>query len=571
MILSKYTSTLVELQSPYVFCIINVTYLRGFIIMKKTFLKLFTALIIAGCLFNALPSSAAMNHGVWINDLKTLFTKNQAIILAVNIRSFNAVDKNGNDIIEIEKGETAGNFVNAIKRLNEIQAQGINTLHLLPVTPVGKIKAMGTAGSLYAISDFTKLNPQLDDPTNNLTVEQEAKNFINECHKRNIRVIIDLPSCGSYDMYLAKPGLFAAGADGQPVVPADWTDVRLFKTQNPDGTLNQELYLQYKQFIDMVQRLGADGIRADVATSKPYEFWQKLISYAKGKDPQFLFLAEASESWTQPVAPNAPFTPVYKLLEAGFDGWYGSFFAFKDWNNSSKFEKELSLIKNIQKDFESKGKPKSVIGSFATHDEPSPIITGGAPFANMIIWLQATLPLNSYFVDGFQTGDSYQYHYANQKASKTYTDDDYYYVHKGKFDIFNFSRKPGSNNTEIFENFALANKFKAMAGEILDKGELCVLNTSNPQVFSYIINYRYSSILVILNKDLIYNNDVTVNVKNLKQDDIVIPLAFNAAPNLNKGKISVNLMPGEVSVFMISREAKDVKTKQNLNIVPQYR
>ena len=531
--------------------------------MKKYFINVLVSLFFIIPVLTAAPCYAVMNNGVWINDLKNLFLRNQAVILAINIRSFNAVDKNHNDIVEIEKGETAGNFVNAVKRLDEISSYGINTVHLLPITPVGKIKAMGTAGSLYAISDFTKLNPQLDDKTNNLSVEEEAKNFIKECHKRNIRVIVDLPSCGSYDLFLARPELFARGSDGQPVVPSDWTDVRLFKATNTDGSLNEALYTEYKKYIDMVQRLGADGIRADVATSKPYDFWKKLISYAKAKDTQFLFIAEASDSWTQPVAKDAPFTPAYKLLEAGFDGWYGSYFDFKNWKTAEKFEKELSLVKNIRNDFAVKGTPKAVIGSFATHDELSPIVTAGSTFANMIIWLQATLPLNSYFVDGFQSGDAYQYKYANQKASKTYTDDDYYYVHNGKFDIFNFSRKPGGKDAELLSYFSTANKFKVMAYEILDKGDLCFLNTGNSDVFAYIITYRYSSILVMLNKNLNYTNHASVAVKNLKDNDMVIPLEFSTTPSVEKSRITMELEPGEIAVFLISRESANTKAKQH--------
>ena len=540
--------------------------------MKKFFINALLSLFIAGSVMTASPSYAVMNNGVWNNDLKNLFLINQAVILAINIRTFNSADKNHNDIIEIDKGETAGNFINAIQRLDEISSSGVNTVHLLPITPSGKIKAIGTAGSLYAISDFTKLNSQLDDLTNKLSVEDEAKKFIIECHKRNIRVIVDLPSCGSYDLFLAKPELFATGADGQPIVPSDWTDVRLFKVTNADGTLNDALFAEYKKYIDMVQRLGVDGIRADVATSKPAEFWQKLISYAKAKDPQFLFLAEASESWTEPIAQSAPFTPAYKLLEAGFDGWYGSFFNFKDWKTAEKFEKELSLVKNIRHDFALKGAPKAVIGSFATHDELSPIVTGGKTYAKMLIWLQATLPINSYFVDGFQTGDSYQYKYANQKASKTYTDDEYYYVHNGKFDIFNFSRKPGGADSELFSYFLTANKFKVMSYEILDKGDLCFLNTGNNDVFAYIINYRYSSILVILNKNMNYTNQASVAIKNLKTDDTVVPLEFSTTPTVEKSKISANLAPGEIAVFLISREPNNPKIKkQQSSMTPQYK
>ena len=87
----------------------------------------------------------------------------------------------------------------------------------------------------------------------------------------------------------------------------------------------------------MVMDIGADGIRADVATIKPANFWKEIITYARGKNPEFLFLAEASDSWREPPSKYAEFTPYNKLLEVGFDGYYGSFFNMKDW----KFSKEL--------------------------------------------------------------------------------------------------------------------------------------------------------------------------------------------------------------------------------------
>lgn len=538
--------------------------------MKKSFVKYAAALLIAAGFINQTPSYAAMHQGVWNNDLKSLFSRNQAVILAVNIRTFNANDKNNNDIIDFENGETSGNFVNAISRLDEIARQGINTIHLLPITPTGKIKAMGTAGSLYAISDFTKINPQLDDKTNDLTPEQEAKNFIKECHKRNIRVIIDLPACGSYDLFVARPDLFVTDSANKPVVPADWTDVRLFKAVNADGSLNDALYTEYKNFVDFVQRLGADGIRADVATSKPFAFWQSLITYAKSKDSQFLFLAEASDSWTEPIAKNTPFTPSYKLLEAGFDGWYGSYFDFKNWNTQQKFEKEFNLIKNIRKDFAIKNQPKAVIGSFATHDEVSPIITGGKPFSRTIMWLQATLPVNSYFVDGFQTGDAYQYKYANQKAVKSDTDDKDYYVHKGKIDIFNYSRKPGSTDAQLAEDFVMANKLKLMALEMINLGNYTFLPTNDPSIFSYALTYKNSVMLVILNKDFVYSKKAEVAYKGVKPDDIITPLIFNAAPIFGKNKVSVDLTPGETVVFLISKVTKELK-EQQAKMAPVYK
>ena len=83
----------------------------------------------------------------------------------------------------------------------------------------------------------------------------------------------------------------------------------------------------------MALALGADGIRADVAAIKPYEFWKEFISYVRKSDPQFLFIAEASTSWDNPAKDYVTYTSVEDLLKAGFDGYYG------DWGNFGKITK----------------------------------------------------------------------------------------------------------------------------------------------------------------------------------------------------------------------------------------
>ena len=166
----------------------------------------------------------------WKNDLRTKFLNNETIIMEVNMRSFNSQDNDGDGFIQEELGERRGTFVNAVERLDEIKNLGINTLHILPVTPTGKLKALGTAGSLYAAADFKSLNPDLYDKNSELSFEDQAKNFINEAHKRGISVIVDIPACGSYDLFLQRPDLFVTNSSGEPVLPSDWTDVRLLAT-----------------------------------------------------------------------------------------------------------------------------------------------------------------------------------------------------------------------------------------------------------------------------------------------------------------------------------------------------
>lgn len=504
--------------------------------------KIFTAFILT-----VLSAQCAFSTDIWVNDLRKMFQSNSAVIYALNLRTFGAQDINKNGIIDFEDGEESGTFLNAIPRLDELKQKGINTIHVLPITPVGKVKALGTAGSLYSASSLNSINPQLLSKQTALSAQAQAIKFVNEAHKRNIRVIIDLPSCGSYDLYMQRPELFLKDKNGQPIIPADWTDVRIFNSGS-ETAVNNDVYTLYKEFVDMVIGIGADGIRADVATNKPAKFWKSLIEYSRTKDPQFLWLAEASESWTEPVNANAVYTPYNKLLEAGFDGYYGSYFNLKDIKTGKEF---INLVQTTQKNLSGYSTPKAVIGSFTTHDEMSPILINGANFSKMIIWLNATLPVNSYFVDGFDTGDNYIYLWANKKAFKTYTDDDYYFVHRGKLDIFNFSRAAGGKNGEILSSFVVANRLKTTFATIVNNGKFRPLKTSNPSVFAYAMSYDGKSIIVIGNLNFRQNTETTVSVPKLTVDNLILPLQIDSIPITQRGGFKLIMKPGETIVLIL--------------------
>lgn len=503
-------------------------------------LKKFSCALIIAAAVNSM-SFAGEN-----NDLRTLFLQNKANICGINLRTFNAKDNNGNEIID--EGEESGNFLNAIERLDEIKEQGINVLHVLPITPVGRLKALGTAGSVYAAEDFWTINPQLVDKSSGLSDIEQAKKFINECHKRNIRVIIDLPSCGAYDLFLTHPELFIKDSRQCSIVPTDWTDVRLLNT-GTNKRLNQDVLEAHKRFVNLVLEIGADGIRADVATIKPSAFWVEIIKYTRSKDPEFLFLAEASDSWREPPSAYAQFTPYDKLLQSGFDGYYGSFFNLKDWTA----EEFMEHIKFNQKLLNSYKAPKSVILSFTTHDEVSPILLHGENFSIMISWLEAVLPFNPYIIDGFSSGDTYLYPWANTKALKTETDDDFYFVHRGKIDIFNFSRKPGGNNENILKNLKKAYKFREDNIDLITKGNFTSLKTENDKVFAFSRTLKGKSIIVIGNLDFknpqnrICIKDCGINKKSTLK---IITGGENVKPV--RRHIHTDMAPGEIKIIMVN-------------------
>lgn len=490
------------------------------------------------------------------NNLRSLFRNNESKILMIIPRVFNAKDTNGNEYID--NNEFHGTFLNAIDRLDEVKADGFNTLHILPINPPGQMKAMGTAGSLYAPKDILAIDPNLVDPNDPRSDKEQFKAFIDECHKRNIKVMLDLPSCASYDMFLEHPEWMAMESDGLAKTPQGWNDIRMFQPWKDEGkrTLNPKLLELHKQFVDMCIDLGVDGIRADVGRAKPVEFWDVLIPYSHMRDPEFGWLAETYTYEDASPQANMPYDRPQDSLRAGFDMIYGQYHIFHEWPNASTF---MNYVKEQLDMSYSLPKGKSLIGSFATHDDISPMFHGGADYCNMTMGLQATLPmLNPYIVDGYQSGDKYTYKYENSQNSVTQTDNHEMTVHRGRPDIFNLSRKPGGNQPEIgnFMRSALAMRDKYK--DVITKGTFIELDKSkdkNDQIIAYARHLNGKTLLVVANKNVNRPVACKIKVPTLKAGQEL----KNLLPSYGKesilqahdNELSVELGPARVHVFEI--------------------
>ena len=297
----------------------------------------------------------------------------------------------------------------------------------------------------------------------------------------------------------------------------------------------------------MYLEIGADGAVASAPTMKPADFWSELISYARVRSPQFLFIAQATDKEV-PYAKNMPFTNYDKLLEAGFDGYYAGYSRFSDWQTANELYEQ---VKFNQKLFSKYKLIKSDIGSFATHDMVSPILVNGPQYSIMLSWLNATLPLNAYFMDGFQSGDDYMYPWENKRAPKTYTDDDLYFVHRGKIDIFNFSRKPEGSNGDVLQNFILANKFKFMMNNIMPGATFVPLQTNSSNVFAYARSTKQNAVIVIGNMDFSNMQNAKVSVPHLNDKIAIVPVKIQDIPVISRGRINSILAPGEVQVLLV--------------------
>lgn len=490
------------------------------------------------------------------NDLRTLFKNNEAKILAIVPRTFNAKDLNGNDYID--GNEQHGTFLNAIERLDEVKAAGFNTFHVLPVSTPGKIKAMGTAGSVYAPKDMLEIDPMLIDKNDPRSDKEQFKAFIDECHKRGIRVMLDLPSCASYEMFLNMPELMAVEKDGLAKTPQGWNDIRMLQPWEDEGkrTLNPKLLEYHKKFVDMCIDLGIDGIRADVARTKPAEFWDVIIPYSHMRDPEFAWLAETYTYEDASPQANMPHDRPEDSLRAGFDAIYGQYHIFHEWPNATTFmdyvKEQLDMSYRLPKG-------KSLIGSFATHDDISPMFHGGADYCNLTMGLQATLPmLNPYIVDGYQSGDDYIYSFADKYNPITQTDNHEMTVHRGRLDIFNLSRRPGGTQPEIGKFMTSAFNMRDKYIDVISKGTFIQLdkeNDKNDNIIAYARHYNGKTLLVVANKNVNRAVACKIKVPTLKADQEL----NNLLPSYGKesvlqakdNELCVDLGPARVHVFEI--------------------
>ena len=495
-----------------------------------------------------------------------MIQNNQSVMLAIVPRIFNAKDLNGDDRISIKSGEQVGTFLNAIDRLDELKSDGFNTIHILPIHPTGKKNAMGTAGSLYSPLKFIEdngdlaIDPILIDKNDPRTPKEQFKAFIDECHKRNIKVMLDLPSCASVELFENEPELMAFGRNGEDKTPQGWEDIRMFEpwADETKRELNPALYEMHRQYVDACIDLGLDGIRADVARAKPSEFWDKLISYSHTKDPEFGWLAESYTYECASPMINMPFDRPEDLLKAGFDDYYGQYHIFHDWKGADDFIDYIKLNLDLSHKLPS---GKSVIGSFLTHDDVSSMLHGGENFCKLTTVLQSTIPMcNPYYVDGFQTGDYYDYKYRNTIDPETMTDRLESNEHPYHLAIFNLARKPGGDYPDIERVIKGCNKMRSENLDVfadrhssfieLDKRE-----DINDQIITYARHNNGRTILVVANKNPNRNVTGIIEIPGLKKEQKLINMVPNYGDKsefqIGENELRVNLGPANAYVFEI--------------------
>jgi cyclomaltodextrinase / maltogenic alpha-amylase / neopullulanase len=180
-----------------------------------------------------------------------------------------------------------GNFKGVTAQLDRLKELGVSVIWLMPIHPLGKLKAKGTLGSPYAVRDYDAINPDYG-------TADDLKQLVDAAHRRDMKVFIDIvANHTAWDSMLIEqhPDWFRHDGAGRIVPPnPDWVDVAQLDYSNP--ALRQYMSAMLVRWL---RDYRLDGFRCDYAIGVPRDFWESLRPQLDRVRPGLAFMAEADE------------------------------------------------------------------------------------------------------------------------------------------------------------------------------------------------------------------------------------------------------------------------------------
>jgi len=225
-----------------------------------------------------------------------------------------------------------GTFANCEKLLPDIASMGFDVVYLPPVHPIGATDRKGPdntpragpddPGSPWAIGNAEGGHRAVHSELGGL---EGLQRFIARTRELDMEVALDLAfQCSKDHPYIAEhPDWFHWRPDGSIQFaenpPKKYEDVVPLNFETPDWpSLWRELRDVVRYWIEQGVRI----FRVDNPHTKPFSFWEWLISQIKAEYPEVIFLAEA---FTRPKV-------MYRLAKLGFTQSYTYF----TWRNSKQ-------------------------------------------------------------------------------------------------------------------------------------------------------------------------------------------------------------------------------------------
>ncbi|MFH2137863.1 MAG: alpha-1,4-glucan--maltose-1-phosphate maltosyltransferase [Candidatus Omnitrophota bacterium] len=225
-----------------------------------------------------------------------------------------------------------GSLKDAEKLIPEISRMGFNIIYLPPIHPIGKINRKGAnnateckdnePGCPWAIGSAEGGHKAIHAQLGTL---KSLKEFMAKAKKYNLEIALDLAyQCSPDHPYVKKhPQWFKWRPDGKVQYaenpPKKYEDVLPINFETED---TKALWEELKSIIIFWIKQGVLIFRVDNPHTKPFVFWDWIISEIKKDHPQTIFL---SESFTRPNI-------MYRLAKAGFSQSYTYF----TWRNTKQ-------------------------------------------------------------------------------------------------------------------------------------------------------------------------------------------------------------------------------------------
>ena len=168
------------------------------------------------------------------------------------------------------------------RRLDSIQALGINVVWFMPINEVGQEKSVN---SPYCVKDYKGVNPEFG------TLD-EFKALVATCHQKGMNVIIDwVANHTSWDnAWIANKEWYTQDEAGNIIFPAGtgWKDVADLNFDNQEMRLAMIDAMKF-----WVTEIGIDGFRCDAADFVPFDFWKQALDSLRAiPERSLLMLAE---------------------------------------------------------------------------------------------------------------------------------------------------------------------------------------------------------------------------------------------------------------------------------------
>ena len=177
-------------------------------------------------------------------------------------------------------------FAGVTARLDDLKALGVDVLWLMPIHPIGHLKAKGSIGSPYAVRDYYGINPDYG-------TKEDLHRLVDAAHARGLKVIIDIvANHTAWDsVMMSNQGYYKQDSAGHVIPPhPEWADVAALNYGNPETRRYMRDMLQY-----WAREFQLDGFRCDVASEVPTDFWEDVRRDLDKIRPGLLLLAEASK------------------------------------------------------------------------------------------------------------------------------------------------------------------------------------------------------------------------------------------------------------------------------------